>query len=121
MKALTYALALITLAAVTPGMAAVFTWTGNYLGDDWDQGDNWYSASCMGRGCYPKTTDDDAQITEDARVLLVDEEIDSLTIQSEEVVFDGNSVTLTVNLIIIAGGEFEDTNVEISGATIQTD
>ncbi|MFH1748708.1 MAG: hypothetical protein ABIG44_16865 [Planctomycetota bacterium] len=124
MKALTFALALIALAAVTPGMADIFTWTdGDFYDHEWDDVDNWASMTCFGPSCWPHTTDDDAEIdgTVYARTVdLVDEEIDSLSVVGT-VTFGGDDTpTLTVNSIIIAGGTSSDTEVTISDATIET-
>ena len=119
MKMIAYTLAVIALAGVTPGMAANYTWTGN-AADDWDNGYNWSSMSCSGGGCYPQTTDHDAQISDGGDINLVTEEIDDLEIQGD-VDFAGSSDTLTVDSITIVGGASADTVVTITGATIQTD
>ncbi|MFH1747857.1 MAG: hypothetical protein ABIG44_12550 [Planctomycetota bacterium] len=122
MKALTYALALIALAAVTPGMAGIFTWTGDALDDNWTSGDNWSSLLCSGPSCYPQTTSHDAVITggvENLNLADDDQDIDSLTIQ-DDLYVTGQGATLTVTEIIIAGGTSATSEVEVYYVTIQT-
>jgi hypothetical protein len=106
--------------AATCGTALglAFTWTG---GDgDWDDENNWTpTTSCSYLECYPQSTSDDATVSGDVTVTLVEVEIDDLTISNSGQsdggpTFDGGE-DLVCDTITIVGGANADTVATVTG------
>jgi len=102
------------------GLAATFTWVGQGEDDRWDTCDNWATVG-IPLQCYPSTSSDDATIPYAVggwTVSLIDIGIDDFVIGGsvEFTPADPNGVTLVADSLTIAGGESEDTIVQISGA-----
>ena len=111
---------MLCAVAATSGtaLALSFTWTGS--DGDWDDENNWTPAtSCSYFECYPQSTSDDATISEDVTVTLVEVTIDDLTISNDGQThggptFDGGK-TLTCDTVTIVGGANADTVATVTG------
>jgi len=117
-KLLLILLGLALIAA--PVMAGVFTWDGDGDGESWDDGFNWNALRCYGEGCYPHYDSDDVviEVSSATDIYMISEEIDSLEVQGTVDFIGTGSEELTMNSIIIAGGNTATTTVSIDDATI---
>ena len=69
------------LGSGSMAMGALYTWDGGASGD-WSDQTQWSTLFCGQQNCYPRTTDDDACIVEDAATVTLTEslEIDDLSL-----------------------------------------
>lgn len=107
------------LATCSTALGLAFTWTGG--NGDWDDENNWTpTTSCTYFECYPQSTSDDATISEDVTVTLVQVDIDDLTISNDGQsdggpTFDGGTF-LTCDTVTIVGGSNADTVASVVGS-----
>ena len=118
------AVVLCVMAGVTLGIT--YVWTGEGDGESWSDRDNWDPGLFCTDPCYPSSTNDDATITKDDTIELINVEIDDLTISNNEAyiggpTFDGDSVILWCDTVTLIGGVDADTEYQtVGGADIRT-